>query len=874
MLQSNVRMGNFITQLKSIIKSMVIKRNKVADIFETSLENKKASDRYINTIDYGDYWESYVKFDSDVLLNAGLDPNSISWYLDNKDNIPREVRAKVIELQKEKILTSYVELNDYYRMLNGKPPIADTQADWIYIPKNSYGIPTDIPIHELSTEYVGFLRSNGTLDNIIANNPTKGYLNYLADRSIDIYSARTANNFDILYINSTNVDTIILNDFRKFYDISRTYYMNGIYNTTYSDMFVWYDEFIGICILIMAVQRLISNIYKQGLTRDFYDVELIKFLFKSYSVPYIEDMDLKYQLSLAKNLNYLLQYKSTDKVLYNIASIIGFYDINIYKYYMVKTHRLDNELKPIFKYTEEVQPDGTIVKTPVYDMMYNFHFQRVNLKEKDINTALTDNRNKMDYYTITSEDPYWTDDDELKQKLYEENFNNIITKYMSLDVAYKIVEMMYEVSVTLRMFIDNQKDFRLITINVPKITTYDIPLYDLTIFLCTLGAKKMGLKGSIPIKPYQIASVYGFNFKADLIRLRDEIYNNEGEFTKIDPELVKYILNMRAVELNDVDRLYTNITALRKIITRAIFLTKDKETYFQYVKLYKSLMLVEDVESLYKDSEGNIEDTYEGLLARLNPDLYSIYLTICENPNSIDSYIDSIYIKLATLSNEYKYLASINRNENLFEFVMKLIRFFKSYTVDFVNSGIQYYLDDRYLMAFKLLDENRNVDVEEVLKDSIYNKGRYYKDYIDRMNVGLRITDEFNLLDWNFIRNKIRYYDSLTLLDKLRIDVNQTVEDRERLIDEAYHTLSELKIFNKENTIGLRDDLFVNMIELEYTVKENGILKEEIRNSEVIEPNIRTDIRMIDEVNLASSNQKIRDGLYLKDRVKITISEG
>ena len=51
MLQRNVRMGNFITQLKSIIKSMVIKRNKVADIFETSLENKKASDRYINTID-------------------------------------------------------------------------------------------------------------------------------------------------------------------------------------------------------------------------------------------------------------------------------------------------------------------------------------------------------------------------------------------------------------------------------------------------------------------------------------------------------------------------------------------------------------------------------------------------------------------------------------------------------------------------------------------------------------------------------------------------------------------------------------------------------------------------------------------------------
>ena len=105
------------------------------------------------------------------------------------------------------------------------------------------------------------------------------------------------------------------------------------------------------------------------------------------------------------------------------------------------------------------------------------------------------------------------------------------------------------------------------------------------------------------------------------------------------------------------------------------------------------------------------------------------------------------------------------------------------------------------------------------------------------------------------------------------MDVNQTVEDRERLIDEAYHTLSELKIFNKENRIGLRDDLFVNLIDLEYAFKDNEILKEKVKVSEVIEPNIKSNIRMIDEINLSSSNQKIRDGLRLKERVNITISE-
>ena len=53
----------------------------------------------------------------------------------------------------------------------------------------------------------------------------------------------------------------------------------------------------------------------------------------------------------------------------------------------------------------------------------------------------------------------------------------------------------------------------------------------------------------------------------------------------------------------------------------------------------------------------------------------------------------------------------------------------------------------------------------------------------------------------------------------------------------------------------------------------NESLKDKIKNSVVIEPNIKSEIRMIDELNLSSSNQKIRDGLRLKERVNITISE-
>lgn len=863
---SNIQMGNFISQLKIILKTMVVKRSKVADAYEFSLDAKKEADRYINTIQYGDLWDSYVTFDEDVLIEAGLDTSFLSQYLIDKNNIPRQLRDKVVKLQKEKILSSYEEKNDYYRMLNGQPPLADTPADYIFCPPNDLGIPTNIPVHQLTNEYLGYMQSTGIMDSLIDKNPTKGYLNYLGDKSITIYNARTANNYDILYIDSIKVDNNILTDFRMFYDKARTYFMLGIYNNEYSNMFTWYDEFIGLNILVMAIQRTIANIYKQGLTRDFYDVELIKYLFKSYSIPYIEKMDIKYQKALAKNLNHMLQYKSTDKVLYEVGSLLGFYDINIYKYYLIKNHRLDSENRPIFRYEEQMQPDGSTIKVPVYNQMFTFHFQKVNLKEKDINTALTDTRNRMDYYTIISEDPYWVEDDELKQKLYETDFNTTMTKYMSLDVIFKLVEMMYEVSITLRMFIDNQKDFKLITIEVPKISAYEISLYDLTIFLCALAAKKFGLKGKIPIKGYQIASVYGFNFKADLPKIRDEIYNNEEEFSKIDPSLVKYILNMRATELNDVDRLYTNITELRKLVTQALFLTKDKERYYQYLKLFNALIKTEDAQELYKDHNGDVQATFEDLLKNINPGLYEIYLEIQERDESIDDYIDAIYIKLSTLSDTYKYLSSINRNEVIFEFIMKLIRFFKSYTVDFVNSGIHYHLDDRHLMALKVLDDWKFGDVSLQLDDQLFKEGRYYKDYIERVNVGYTIKELYKFNDIPVIKSRLEHMEELDIKD--RIDIINTYKiDEDAIMADDISSVSN--IYTKDQMKMIRDELYLATIIMTFEFKSK------IESYDKFTPTLTfmemKDNSYISDTINSSKELGIHDKMNMKDKLFISI---
>ena len=962
MLRNNIQLGDFIAQLKTLLLSVVVKRDKLADAFETDIDAKKAADKYINTIDNGDDWNSYVKFDREVLLMAGLDANMISYYMANKDNIPREMRGKVVAIQKQYIIDNYVEKNDYYRMLHGEPTIEDEEAheQWeeeqrkedpdpkitdpfIYCGENTYGIPSNVPVHQLSNEYISLMEAIGILDTMKAENPTKGYLKYLGKKAISYYNARTADNFGLLYVDTTKVDNVIREDFITFYDKARSYYMIGFYNREFSNIFVWYDEFIGLLTLIMATQRLISNIYKQGLTRDFYDVNLIKYLFNSYSIPFIEELDIKYQRALAKNLNYLLQYKSTDKVLYDISYLLGFYNVNIYKYYLIKTHKLKEDGSPIFEY-KTYKENGETVTVPDYPKMYGFHFQQVNLKSEDINSAIIDQRFHHDYEDIIDQDPYWVEDAELKQRMYEEDFNHIVTKYMSVDVMVKMVEMIYEVSHTMRAVIDNKEDFRKIMINIPAISPYDITLYDYIILLCALISKKLHLPGKIPLVGYQIANVYGFNYSENLEVLRQAIYNTKdltvgeilyaeddltfyevqpgpkielpnhfkneltGEntydsttleknafkpltvnriyefpaepvegayyayyfgkpmmfvyrqttfeatrfvpyrytemevtrlpkygkpyicyivipstailyrYTKgsyeeleytavgtlgynlIDNSLAAYITNMRAVTARDLGEIYKSLKTLRLFITKMLDDTNDIDVYYQYQKLYKALLITEDVESLYVSTNGDVCKTYADLLEKNNPDLYTIYQADSDNDTDLNNHINALFSKLASYG-DYKFLANVNRSDSMFDTVLKLIRFFKSYTVDFINSGIQYVFDDSYLQGLKLIDECIVSGSLKEIDHSLFFHNSWYKDMLNGIRPTITIKDINHVFhDDNYLNAITPLFDRyfLDMYDKLWVtkgDMNAS--DRHELYDDISFVTQNLMAISK-----------------------------------------------------------------------------
>ena len=902
MYNENVQMGRFISQLKLLITSMVVKRDKYAAVFETDLEYTKAADKYINTMDYGDLWESYVQFDSAVLKAVGIDKNNITAYHYDKDLIPREYRDRVVAMQKETILSGYIEHNDYYRMLNGLPPYEDWKIvhdayeeykDQLYdynlgrssikpelsrkIKKmgmmfeegNEENVTALTPLWELPFEDIGYLQASGYIDKLLEEFPNRGYLKYLGKKSISIYNARTAQNYELLYIDPT-IDTTLANDFKTFYAKARTYYMVAIYNKEYSGMFEYYDEFIGFCILTMAVQRLISNIYKQGLTRDFYDPELIRYLFKSYSFPYLEGLALKFQKALAKDLNFLLRQKSTNNVLYDVSYILGFYNVNIYKYYLVKKHKLDSDGNTIYDYKQ----------------MYDFTFQKVNLKETDVNLSITDSHNEYDYYSITAEDPYWVDDYELKQKVYTTNFNYMVSKYMSLDVSYSLAEKTYEIAHFIRMMIDRQNDVKKIYLTIPNLGNYDFNLFDLTVFVCALGAKRLGLKGGVPAGGAKIANLYGFNFREDLEYIRRLIDNDTDRFSDIDPTLLKYIANTRIGSSSDVDRLYKDIKEFRKLITEALYTIKDKKVYDQYEDLYRSLLIVEDIKELYKDSNGNQCFSFEELLKKCNnPILYTYYEKA--NGNDIDELLDTVFVRLASLSDEFKFLSNIVYLDTIYEFLLNLIRFFKSYTVDFINSGIQYTIDDHYLTALKLLDVY-HYDVDMELIDNLKINGISYADFIDRYIANILLSDKISK---RVLKDRMAWIESYLVLEDqpLKIFIPEfdaekysTVATKDLDIEKLSQKLKEERIniieSYKSQLLGTHAKSFIDIIVSTFLAYANDqidsrqpkITKEYLKMN-FDNPAIITHRPILrDELTFKDSTMLYRNSINLYDNIDLT----
>lgn len=795
-----------------IIQSSIIKFQSRA-IPQESLEVRKYVDRYFDALLKRDTFFTYKDYTEQEFRDIGIyDQTLIQKYQHNLDLVEKQDRQYLLENRRRQIVLSYNEPNEYYRLLNGIPKKEDT--DCFYVPEEvskQYGIPLDLPIHKIEDVmgeyYISIVESLGIIDQLIEAHPEKEYLTHLGSRRVSIYKARTAKNFDLLYV-SSKVSSTVKNKFEVIYYQCREYMVSVVYNNYMSFMIDNYDEFIGLVTMTMALEQLCMRSIENAMHREFFDPYAIQLLYKSYNFPFIERLNPDIQKSLAHNMNLLIQNKAHNQVFTTVANLLGFFNIHIYEHVLVKEHNMDRMGLPIFQTKTEVDPDtGELVTRYDLEAMFNVYFQKIELGTIDRLNAFDEDFLKEDYMERVEGDPFWWLDRDTFEEVWEEEYNYAETKYLSLSISYRTMEMIFETVILMRMLLDSEPGIEPILLELPKILPdIKVRLYDVIVFLIVLLCKKHDLNGEIITNPSGILGVLdqldsirnysesqcieclSFDFKF----FQTETYKEEKDilfqyFTEDEKEqFLRYIsiLDIQSYQgeerkIEAINQMYRNITYLYRFLGEKMEETTDINEYTALRRFYQASFYAKELEKevdrvSYKDGTYL---TFYDVLKQCNRALYDFAESM--DISMISYYADHAIAKLEEIIPNLKHLyAGYDLDSPVEEALIRMIKYLKSYTTDFVGLDVIHIFDDKTKNMIKLIDSYKS------------------KKYVT-LNTRLK---ELNLIDE---------------LTKAEIEVSLT--DRIRLID---------RMDNSKSVVHLEDDM--NLNDEYHTIKKIQYLKEKI----------------------------------------------
>lgn len=801
----------------ALITGTTIKYTYLADPQET-LDMRKYVDGYLDAYYARDTYEIY-KYDEEEFVALGIeDKDMIATYMRDQSSVPNFYKTRLLANRRQAIIDSYVEKNNYYRMLHGLPDLEDNE--FIYVDYDTceiYGIDPTVPVHEiedkLGNHYITILENVGYIDKLIEENPDKEYLKHIGSKRIDIVAAREAKNFQILYLDKS-IDENVQNLFTSLYEQCRTYFMTTIYIYDYRKIIDYYDRFIALCIMVMSLQQLTARSIQASLDREFFDSHAMQALYEMYDIPFFANLDMQTQKAICQSINILIQNKGTNKVIYDIAELLGYSRIDVYKYYLMKEHLMDANGNPIFITKEEFNEDtGEYEEVYDYEKMFDVYFQKVRINDYDYHEALEDQSNRVAYESVTSGDPYWIEDDPLYQEVWESEYNYKETKYLGVTVSYKLSEMLYQNIILIRMIFDLKSQISDITLKLPSLSgDANIPLFDAFVVLCALTSKKYGLNGEVVSKPSQVIHVLSgiqrlfepyqtmnetmaFNFSwfaetsyeegvKDLYTYmtEDEIKEFEGYISILT--LPNYDNEAKVKAINDM---YANIRGLSIFLSDKMVAAKTIDEYTTFSRFYRALYYSKEVGDMFTITTSGEErpaTTFLEYLEFVNPTLAEFVETCPKNECHL--YIDHVISRLETLIDNLDYMYLINNStSSIQEVLIALIKFFKSYTTDLIGLNIVYIFDFKPDNLLKLIDEVWRINGTIRTKDCIHFS---YGDAVDKMMVHLYPKDDL------FFKEEYRLHANFNLKDML-------------LLTDGYHLIKHLQ---EQDKFYLTDDVYLH----------------------------------------------------------------
>lgn len=834
----------------------VLKMKDTADQNETE-ESLKNADMYIACMENTAIWALFDGFSEDVLRKSGFTGQALANALLDPESIPQDKRETVLENAKQEVIDNYEELNNYYRMLYGLPPVGytnvyATEEDILTVP-STISIDISIPVHEMDVGTIEILDQYDVLETMYQEDPeNRAYLRYL-DKKIAPYAARKASAFATLYV--PTIDSTELSDeYKDRLEVNRRYAITALYSQAYKYESDYYDNFIAIFIILNTMVDMISRVQEFIARKEVFDLRTCRYIFESYGVEYFPRIPLRYQILMVKNLHQLLKYKSSAHCMIDICSLFGFDNIQIFKYYLLRNRNSDKNGNYSFTGNPEEDFDLKFVKIPIDEAMDDY---------------IRDPAYQVGYDEITIGDATWDgglDHDDVKRYHQELNFNYTRTKYLSVDAMYDLAKIATQQAYFFNMLYDNVEVEENIVVTVPMISESPVKVADLFTFLTVLTYRYYGIKDTMLDTASKVLTVYGFNFNADMSALAAlfDKFNAHSLFRKIRSvrantgmtladeaiTIAKSALEAFIVpegqipSFNQLMNIFKNNLDVRDILVQGMRDADNKRLYETYKTLYDSLMTMEltmdhfadpETGELYKDESGDA--TYAAYLMNQAPVLYYklVEIDLMDDQESKEQYIANLVDNAVYVLEQWidsKEFAGIFHTlpavsvDAVKEYIQMVVDFYKSYKVHFLGVNTIYTFDDDFEGWIKIVDDallNRKFwkrdivpVIDQIAKqlntitkvDHVRIKERIYMDI--KTWVYMDIVDRYLLKDGKY---SISYMD---LFSKLLIDDSQTYtatlenEDKIPLLD----TRASIDI-----TMTVSD--YINMIDRAYYASDS-----------------------------------------------------
>lgn len=511
---------NFIPKLIQLAGSITVKFEEKAYENETDASHLAARN-YLLALSGNDTYLDYTYTASDFAYVGFTETmQGYNEALTNPRYIPESLRSILLEYKRSQIEANYVELNNYYRALAGLPNL-DDDPYWFSTLDKYVTYMTDSEVTRYRDELYEISLTD--LD-------TYRYLQFLGPYSISPYTARTAENYDILYYDNTIFNDTLNNDFLTLYDETKTYMYNLYYNKSYTTN-KFYENFLVLAILWETMNKFTISRIDTAINRDFYDLESVKNMMVSYGFPYFREIPVTYQNRILKNMNEIIQHKGTNKVLMDICGLFSFANIQIYKYYLIRDFKYYVDQKPVINYN-----------SPLEDI-YDLYFQRVPIETFNPAIYIFDPEYRLEYDYVTADDPTWGgripgfEDDiaDFKHEILNKEFNYIETKYMRIDITIDIMKTMFETvfffNMLMKYYKESLLDEMIFYSSSIKTSGSSIRIIDAIFAIYYLLFYRFGYDVDIVYRPESVGIFYGFNFdEENVTRLNNAIDNYISKF--------------------------------------------------------------------------------------------------------------------------------------------------------------------------------------------------------------------------------------------------------------------------------------------------------------------------------------------------------